>query len=433
MPAEAGLDPAPDALPGSGPVIVAFSGGGDSVCLLHQLRTLQSTRGLTAVHIDHGLDHGSAKRADKALELAAAAGVHCQVERVKVRRSGSLEANAREARYAALSAHVQDDVCLVTGHHADDQAETMILRLLRGAGPGGLSGIPRRRSFGAGWLVRPLLGWTRARIAEYLGEHQLDWISDPSNELLALDRNFIRHEIMPLLKTKFPGAVKSINRSADLNRAALGSLNEIAAADLARASLGGGRLDWTLLSGLGDFRSAEAIRRWCIQAGYPPPPGIRLEECLRQLRCRAPDRVPQLRWADAIIRGWRGQLWLDTQDPGTPLPWSKNWCGQLAIDLPSPSGRLEILGSGFGTAQDLTVCSGRDGESVQLAHGSVHRRVKQLLAEHGVPPWHRRHWPRVYRGEKLLAVGDQWLDTGFARELASAGCRLRWRTHLYRP
>ena len=112
-------------------------------------------------------------------------------------RSGSIEANARHARYAALANHLPPDGLLMTAHQANDVAETMILRLLRGSGPGGLAGIPRLRRFAGGWLIRPLLDWTRTRILDYLAEHRLDWIQDPANELLAMDRNFVRHEIMP--------------------------------------------------------------------------------------------------------------------------------------------------------------------------------------------------------------------------------------------
>ncbi len=432
MPA-ARLDPPLEALPGSGPVVLAFSGGGDSVCLLHQAHHLTRTRGLLAVHVDHGLDHGSAARAARAVALAAASGVDCQVERVKVRRSGSLEANAREARYAALAGHVPEDGVLLTAHHADDLAETMILRLLRGAGPGGLCGIPRQRRYAGGWLVRPLLDWNRADIVNYLDQHELEWISDPANELPAMDRNFIRHEILPLLKSRFPGVVGAINRSAELNRAAVASLNALAAEDLAHARLAQARVHWPSLARLHAFRRSEALRLWCIELGHPPPPGARLEEFLRQVEDSAADRIPQMQWNRACIRAWRDCLWLETLGGQAQSPWRLRWDGQLAIDLPAPSGRLELIGAGECALPELCVCSGQPGERISLPRRSGHRRVKDLLQEYGIPPWQRPLWPRIYSGERLLAVGDRWLEVGFAEALDRSGHRLLWQNTLFQP
>lgn len=428
-----GLDPSLDALPGSGPVTVAFSGGGDSVCLLHQVRNLARTRGLLAVHVDHGLDRGSAGRAVRAVELAAGLGVDCCVEQVKVRRSGSLEANARHARYQALARHLADGSVLLTGHHADDLAETMILRLLRGAGPGGLSGIPRQRRFERGWLIRPLLGWNRAAITRYLAHHNLAWISDPANDLAAMDRNFIRHEILPLLKTRFPGAIGAINRSAALNRAALRTLNALAAEDVGRARRSGARLHWPTLAELDPFRRSEAIRGWCLDLGHAPPPGPRLDEFLRQVAVAAVDRTPQMRWDGTCLRYWRDWLWLDNWSSRDAPSWRLSWSGVGAIDLPEPSGRLQLLGASTFEAEDLSVQAARPGERIALPGRACRHRVKDLMLELGVPPWQRTHWPRLYHDGQLVAVGDRWLDVDFAQHLRHHGLQLTWQSKLFQP
>ncbi len=428
-----GLDPSAQFLPGAGPVVVAFSGGSDSVCLLHQVRSVRTRRPLLAVHIDHDLDRGSAERADKAFGLAANMGVSCKIERVKVRRSGSLEANARHARYAALRRHIQPGGVLLTGHHADDLAETMILRLLRGAGLGGLSGIPRQRVFHDGWLIRPLLSWSRAEILDYLKSHDLDWISDPANDLLAMDRNFIRHEVLPLLKPRFPGAVRAINRSAQLNHAARESLKTMTAADLGRARRSGQRLHWPTLAAFDWFRRSEAIRSWCLELGHVPPPGPRLEEFLRQVEVGAGDRVPEMEWATARMRRWRDCLWLEHRQHDESLPWSLRWDGQGTLTLPGRSGQLIMTGPAASARSDLRVCSGQPGEKIRLPGHSIHRRVKDLMLELGIPPWQRAHWPRIYQGEKLLAVGQLWLDAHFVQDLRNSGQTLDWRTRLFRP
>lgn len=428
-----GLDPSAQALPGSGPVIVAFSGGSDSVCLLHQVRSTSISRNLLAVHVDHGLDCGSARRARRALELASDMGVHCEIECVKVRRSGSLEANARDARYAALTRHMQPDSVLLTGHHADDLAETMILRLLRGAGPGGLAGIPRQRVFHDGWLARPLLSWDRARILDYLNRHHLDWISDPANDLLAMDRNFIRHEVLPVLKPRFPGAVRAINRSADLNRAAVESFNALARADLSNARRTGHRLHWPSLAGLDRFRRSEAVRRWCLELGHPPPPGPRLEEFLRQVQAGAGDRVPQVQWGDTCLRRWRDYLWLERLERTELSAWCLSWNGEASLQLPGASGQLAMIGRMASSKLALSVCSGKHGEKIALPGHSIHHRVKDLMLDLGIPPWQRALWPRIYNEKRLLAVGDLWLDVQFARDLHTTGRSLDWQTTLFRP
>ena len=427
------LEPSLDALPGSGPVVLAFSGGGDSICLLHQAHGLTQNRGLIAVHVDHGLDHGSAERATGAMELAAGLGVDCRIERVKVQRSGSLEANARVARYAALARHIGADGVLLTAHHADDLAETMILRLLRGAGIAGLGGIPRQRRFAGGWLVRPLLNWDRAAIERYLHEHELDWISDPANDLPTLDRNFIRHEVLPLLKTRFPGAIGAINRSAELQRAALHSLNAIAVEDLAQAQPSSRRVHYASLARLDPFRRSEAVRLWCIQQGLAPPPGARLDEFLRQAQVCAEDRLPELRWGTACMRCWREWLWLDSDCPAPAESWQLDWREGLEIALPSPCGRLELDGPAEGLPRGLSVGPGQPGDRIRLHIGSGRRRVKNLMQELGIPPWQRALWPRLYQDARLVAVGDRWLDPDFAGLLRQNRLRLVWRSDLFHP
>lgn len=426
------LYPAVQDLPGKGPVLLAFSGGGDSVCLLHQLRQLKQNRGLLVIHVDHGLDSDSANRAERALALARAMGLDCQIERVQVDREGSMEANAREARYAALLRHLEPGGVLLTAHHADDVAETMLLRLLRGAGPFGLAGIARQRRFGPGHLVRPLLSWRRRDIVSYLRAHHLDWIDDPTNELSSLDRNFIRHEALPLIQKRFPGAVRAITRSADLNRSALVSLEELSLADLDAAELDQQRLDGQYLAGLDPFRASELVRQWCIALGLRPPPGARLEEFLRQVKDCAEDRQPELRWADTVVRCWQNKIWLEPSAWHSAPDWSLDWDGSHAKDLPEPSGRLSVIGSCPVKRCAWRICSGQAAERIDLA-GRGRRQVKALLTAHGVPPWQRRHWPRLYQEKRLLALGDVWLDSDFARELARAGARLQWHAPLFRP
>ena len=411
--------------------MVAFSGGPDSVCLLHQLTRTELAPRLHAVHVDHGLDHGSAERASRALAMASAMGVKCTLEAVRIRRSGSIEANAREARYAALKGHLGPDDILVTAHHADDVAETVMLRLLRGAGPAGLSGIPEQRRFGSGWLLRPLLAWRRQQILDYLREHALDCIHDPANELLAMDRNFIRHEVMPLLVSRFPGAVNGLLRSARLNRGASASLMALSLDDLESTRLDRQRLDLARLQALDGYRRSETLRQWCLDSGHEPPPGLMLDEFMQQLASADADRLPELRWGDVVLRRYAGAIWLESEAHWDRPEWNISWDGTRPLDLPQPAGTLAL--QGLLEPQELSVRAAGPGERIVRCGHAEHARVKKLMNQFAIPPWQRAYWPRLWLGDKLVAVGDLWVDQDFDQQCRDTGVRLLWQTSLFRP
>ncbi len=408
---------------------MAFSGGPDSACLLRLLADSDLTRPVQAVHVDHGLDRGSARRAEQAMEMALALGIRCRVERVQVRRSGSVEANARRARYEVLSRHVGRGDVLVTAHHADDVAETMLLRLLRGSGPGGLGGIPASRSFGAGFLIRPLLGWRREEIQAYLDRHQMTGIHDPANNLVSLDRNFLRHEILPLLRGRFPGCIQAFARTARLNRAAGEVLAQLAQSDLDQAEQPGPCLRLEVLRGLEPFRQAEALRHWCLRHRRTPPPGQRLDEFMRQIEHAQADRQPVLDWAEGRLQRHGEFIWLRSP-VREHAPWRLAWNGTDALELPEPAGCLRFSGPPPPLA--LTVRSGTAGDRLRLHEGGGRRPAKKLLAEAGVPPWQRMQWPRIWLEGRLVALGDRWLDVDFARLLEDNGIELRWQCELSR-
>lgn len=422
------MQPEPDLLPGRGRILLAFSAGPDSLCLAHLLAAAAPARPMICIHVDHGLDDQSAERADRARALANGLGIECRVVRVKVGNFQGPESAARAARYQALREHMQAGETLLTAHHADDQAETVLLRLLRAAGPDGLSGMPRTRPFAAGWLVRPLLDCKRTDIERYLAAHHLEPLRDPANEQSGFDRNFVRHQVMPLLDRRWAGARRAILRSARLNAGASEALQELAASDLARCMRQPGRLDLAPLARLSDFRRCEVLRRWCHQSGMNAPPGRQLEQFISQLAEAREDRIPELRWNDGIIRRWAETLWLEKR-PEPPASWQLQWRADSKLTLPGGLGRLELTGA-LSDAPGLRVASGQPGERIRLAGREGHRRVKQLLAEHGIPPWQRPLWPRLWRDGILIAVGDRWLDADFKRELEQQGLELIWHTEL---
>lgn len=412
-------------LPGRGRLLVAFSGGPDSVCLLHRLTQAPPGRSIECVHVDHGLDPESARRAERAVELAAGLGIPCRIVRIRVKAGRGPEAAAREARYRALEALVGPGEVLLTAHHADDQAETILLRLIRGAGPEGLAGISPLRRFGQGWLWRPLLDQSRAAIEDWIERYGLQCIRDPANDCLDFDRNQLRHRVLPELRERWPGVDTALRRSARLWGDAAGFIRRHVEADLAAACGPDAELSLHRLADDSDYYRAEAIRIWCLQIGCEPPPGRRLDAFVEQLRASRSDRCPELRFGGHIVRFWSGRLWLESESP-QPDQWCLRWDGRAPIELPHDLGRMELTGSGQ-KALELEIRSGSHGESLQPVGSAHHRACKRLLAEAGVPPWQRPHWPRLWLDGRLVALGERWLTAEFEALLQQRRLSLRWR------
>ena len=424
------LNPPPGHWPGSGRIVIAFSGGPDSLCLLHRVMHENNSRTVTCLHVDHGLDVHSGKRASQAHRLAAAAGVDCEIVAIKVAASGSPEAAARKARYRAIEDRLEPGDVVLTAHHADDQVETVLMRLLRGSGPAGLAGIPRCRPFGRGWLIRPLLDWRRRDILDSLDRLGLVAIDDPANDSLSFDRNYLRQQVMPVIHSRWPGADRAILRSAGLSSGAAQTLAQLAADDLARQSAD----HWKIrLEGTEDwpaYRIGDMLREWCHRNHLQAPPGRRIDSFIEQLHHSDEDRQPALDWNPAVMRKWRNHVWLERK-PRPETGWECEWRQGTSIDLPEGIGTLEIIGTTAPPAP-LRLSAGNPGDSLQPAGEHHHRNVRQLLAERGVPPWQRDDWPRIWLAGTLAGIADVWQSADLEALLNGAGARLKWHTPLYR-
>lgn len=294
-------------LPEDGEVCVGLSGGCDSVVLLHLLSRLELGARLTALHVHHGLSPHADAWAMHCAEICRQCAVPLAVQRVAVDRASGLgvEAAARQARYAAFAD--QAAPILMLAHHQGDQAETVLFNLLRGSGVAGLAGIPAVRQ-GAGQLIlRPLLGEGRPTLEAYAREAGLVWVDDESNEDRRYSRNFMRHDVLPVLKARFPAAEAALARAAGHCAEADGLLAEVAAEDWLRASDGeDARLD--LLRQLSPARLKNALRYRLRQLGWRAPASDRLDEFVRQLRAAGPDRHPALVLPDGELRAGQRRL-----------------------------------------------------------------------------------------------------------------------------
>ncbi len=299
--------------------MVAWSGGVDSTVLLHLLvRACKLPRArltLRALHVDHGLQPAAADFRRFCRSTARRWRVPLKVVKVEVglSRGDSLEQAAREARRAAFATQLAPGELLLTAQHADDQLETLLLALLRGAGPAGLAAMPAAMPFAGSQLLRPLLDVERASLAAYARAHELGWIDDPTNEQLRFDRNYLRTRALPLLRARWPALARTAGRSARHCASAIETLARAAARDLEVAA-DGVDLDITVLRRWSAARRAQVLRLWIQQAGARAPNERHLREIEAMLVARV-DAHPQLRLPDLTL--WREGGRLRRRSAGT--------------------------------------------------------------------------------------------------------------------
>lgn len=421
-------------------VWIAYSGGLDSTCLLHAAASVRERLPgpLAAAHLDHGLHPQSGRWAEGCRAVCEVLSVPLTNRCLTVGRAPgeSLEARARQARYAALGALLGPGELMLTAQHQDDQAETLLLALLRGSGPDGLAAMPAVSDLGSGRLVRPLLDVPRAALEAYARERVLSWVEDPSNDSLAFDRNFLRRRVLPLLRERWPAASASLARSA-AHCAEAATLIEGRAAETLAGLTGvrRGTLSVSALSRLDPPHSKVVLRLWLRRLGLPPPPSAHLGRILTEVLPARPDGKPLVAWPGCEIRRYRDDLFALVPLPPRPrddaLVW-KGWC----LRLPSPLGTLTRAGTErpsavFGTdavAQPLQVRFGVEGRWCRSGPRGHRRPLKKIFQDAAIPSWLRPYVPLVFAGEELLAVagiGPCHAEPAWVVDPA----RLRWSGH----
>ncbi len=390
---------------------VGFSGGLDSTVLLHLLAELaarESLPSLNAIHVHHGLQAAADAWPEHCRQVCLELGVSFQSVTVRVKSGASIEQAAREARYAAFIEQLGEGDVLLTAQHRDDQAETLLFRLLRGAGVRGLAAMSQQRAMGKGRMLRPLLSVSRGELEDYARQHGLSWIEDPSNQDQQLSRNFLRGRVMPLLASRWPQVSASMARTAEHMGEAEQLLGELAEQDLANARpdtafvwLGRPVLALEPLAGLSAARQRNALRHWLA-------PLTRLPDTDHwagwETLCNAADDArPLWRLTDGELHRADGHVWWLAgnwlQSPGemsfwpdasSPLNLPGN--GQVWIEGDVPAGPLQIRY--------------RQGGEVMQVQGRGHRDLKRLFNERGVPLFVRGRLPLLYRDDELLAIAN---------------------------
>jgi tRNA(Ile)-lysidine synthase len=417
-------------------LVVALSGGADSAALLEGLAALGAGgfRGLPlrAVHIDHGLQAAAAEFREACKNLCEHLGVPLELIRVAVQSEAglSIEAAARDARYAALAAQLQPLECLLTAHHRQDQAETLLLQALRGAGVKGLSAMPLCRAFGLGWHARPVLDVPHRELLQWGGSKDSKVI-DPMNEDLRFDRAYLRKAIWPLIETRWPGAEIALSRSARHMAEAQELLDGVAADDVARLR-DGDALSVPGLRALPRPRRMNAIRAWLGDAGVEAPSTARLGEALRQVFDADADHQPAIVWDNKALRRYRQRLFLTEADCPRfegARPWTAALSSSIALgaNLGALTWCAQIGGIAADALPPTVIVRGREGgETLRPARSARTQTVQHLCQSHGVLPWMRDALPLVFAGDELIAVADLWLEARYCAAPGAPGLKVAW-------
>jgi tRNA(Ile)-lysidine synthase len=425
---------------GAAGLVVALSGGADSTALLSAAAVEPRFRGLPlrAVHVDHGLQAAAAEFRAACSRLCSHLGVPLELIRVEVQAAAglSIEAAARDARYAALAAQIRPGECLLTAHQREDQAETFLLQALRGAGAKGLAAMPTSRCFGAGWHVRPLLDVPRSELREFVelqfGERLEQFRStDPMNADLRFDRVYLRQMIWPAIEKRWPGAAIALSRTARHMAEAQEMLELAAAHDVARLR-DGDALSVQGLRALSHPERINAVRLWLSEAGVEAPSTARLGEALRQVFEAHEDHQPAIVWGDKALRRYRQRLFLTEALPPRieqPMRWTAALGSTIALGADLGSLAWKEQTGGIATEKlpaAVTVRRREGGETLKPAVYAKTQTVQHLCQSLGVLPWMRDALPCVFAGDELIAVGDLWADARWCVAAGVPGLGIAW-------
>ncbi|OOZ37089.1 tRNA lysidine(34) synthetase TilS [Solemya velesiana gill symbiont] len=400
-----------------GRYIVAYSGGCDSQVLLHALASLREhlSSPVLAVHVNHGLQEGAEQWAAHCVETCRSLNIPLETITLtlKLQRGESVEEIARNARYGAIRELMHNGDLLLTAHHLDDQAETLLLQLFRGAGLKGMAAMPEAIPFGPGRLVRPLLSFSRSQLEDYGEKHGLSWVEDESNLDPRYDRNFLRNSVMPKLLERWPSVKQTLARSASYCAEAQGEIDRIAADDLATVlNPEDNALSIEGVSALEPARQRSVLCMWIRESGFRAPNSRRINQIQSEVLGAGDDRNPVVSWDAAELRRYRGSLYLMPRLPYPDSSVELAWDGESELELPSGIGVLTKRTGHGGIDGErwrqgvLRVRFRQEGLKCRPAGRGISISLKKLFQEHGVPPWERWRTPLLFIDGELAAIGD---------------------------
>ena len=384
--------------------LIAYSGGLDSHVLLHRLTVLRQQNPhwqLRAVHIHHGLHKDADQWSEHCQKICDDLEVELIIRKISIKKNDpcGIEAAARRERYQVFKSLMDKNENVLTAHHQNDQAETLLLQLLRGAGPKGLAGMPEKIAFGPGYHLRPLLSFTRKQLQDYAKQHQLRWLEDPSNKEISFNRNYLRHKVMPLLEERWPSASAVLFRSAENCAEVSELLNEIGKEDLIKVQ----HQEYLSISKLLQYHQARRfnlLRYWFSQLNLALPKRIKLEQIDREVLKAREDASPLVAWKGVEVRRYRDGLYAMTPLEAFDSSQIISWKNQQLVTL-NDLAQQDIQWDDTGK---LTIRFRQGGEKLTLRNRRGTHELKKLFQEWGIPPWQRDRIPLLYHDDKLIAV-----------------------------
>jgi tRNA(Ile)-lysidine synthase len=419
--------------------VVALSGGLDSVVLAELVGRYfgPASDNYSIVHVDHGLNVSSKSWARHCEVIGQSLGKVCEVIELDPTepRPDGLEAWARNSRYASLEKFVGLGCCLLTAHHNEDQAETILKHALEGAGPYGLKAMSHVRRFCKGYLARPLLEISREEIIDYAESQKLEWVEDPSNADEKFLRNRIRKTVLPALKSAVPNAVSGLVKMAELQGELLHGLNGVIDSHLAHFPIPDYQVDLEVLSRVPDSLYPYIIKRVIAKLGMDNPGQRHISEILKI--CKASYFAsPVVAWADSEVRLFRGRLYFMRKIPPYSLTDFKLTKVPSKLELPGGHFETQItIGKGLsqekaiGNKSRITFRKG--GEICQLPGRSHRHKLKKLFQTWSIPPWERNFVPILEVNQDIVAVGSQYINRNYAAGRAEKGFTIKWDSNLY--
>ncbi|ASI88834.1 tRNA lysidine(34) synthetase TilS [Vibrio mediterranei] len=417
-----------------GKIIVGFSGGVDSRVLLRLAARYSKQHSITclAVHVHHGLSDNANEWQVQCERWAQEEAVEFTCERLTLSQDSgeSLEQLARQARYQALRQHMQSGDILLTGQHLDDQAETMLLALKRGSGPKGLSSMASSMDFGSGKLVRPLLNTARHDIERYAQHEQLQWVEDESNTDTRFDRNFLRQTVLPVLNQRWPSFAQAASRSARLCAKQERLIKELLLPELEVCMNEFQGLSISTMSSHSVLKREQLIRLWLEANTSLMPTEVQLCKIWQEVALAKQDANPEMNLAGGAIRRAQGHLyWVETHEDVSD--WQQSWSDKDTLVLPDNLGVLKLVSPSKDAKMtldrqtlngSLKVIFNPEGLSAHPHGRAGSRKLKKLFQELKIPSWQRRRIPILIQDDKVVAVGNLFVDKAFY----GSDCELVW-------
>lgn len=409
---------------------VGFSGGADSTALLQAMWEIRDRlpAPIHAVHFHHGLQSQADDWQRHCSSFCRQRDIPYQSDKLEIRQDGrsSPEEESRNCRYRAVAQILDDREMYLTAHHAEDQAETLFLNLMRGSGVEGLAGIPMLRNLEKGWVARPLLDCRRAQLEKFLEDRGIAWLTDPSNEDTGFDRNYLRQQLFPILEDRWPGVIRRLTRTARnarITATAMALFIESQSGDLIRDKL---KMPLQKLLELEPEMQTLIVRQWLRRHEVPALPEARLREFLEQVAGSELTNLAEVKWDDWMIKRYQRDLWLHRPKPFLACP-EVQWANGMELDLGPDSGRLRLEGKPVTLPGSWRVRARKGGDRIRVLPNGPSHKLKQLFQSSFIPPWLRPGIPVMVWDNEPVALGDWVLGHRLNAWLYENDLKLKWQ------